>query len=172
MVSQNVYHMVFSHQITFLERFANRYSIPWNLPTNFHSDVIATIQQRCLLWLCALLFQLILLFLICMVSTCSDSKRSSRALPNSKELSVSTTVSFLSGSKNFCKLLWVSCEDFVLNGYTWIHWVVRSCTTTSYRRLFRDSRLSLKTLWSAVIKSPKFSARRTAPNFVFCTGPF
>ena len=69
---------------------------------------------------------------------------------------------FLSGSKNFCKLRWVSCEVLFLHGYAWIHWVARSCTTTAYRWLFRDSQLSLRTLWSAVIKSPKLSARSTA----------
>ena len=73
------------------------------------------------------------------------------------------TLSFLPGSKNFCQLLWVSCEVFVLHGYAWNHWVAKSCTTTAYRWLFRDSQLSLRTLWSAVIKSPKFSARGTAP---------
>ena len=71
------------------------------------------------------------------------------------------TLGFLSGSRNFCKLLWVSCEVLVLHGYAWIHWVAKSCTTTAYRWLFRDSQLSLRTLWSAVIKSPKFSARGT-----------
>ena len=55
-----------------------------------------------------------------------------------------------------------SCEVLFLHGYAWIHWVARSCTTTAYRWLFRDSQLSLRTLWSAVIKSPKFSARGTA----------
>ena len=49
-----------------------------------------------------------------------------------------------------------------LHGYAWIHWVARSCTTTAYRWLFRDSQLSLRTLWSAAIKSPKFAARGTA----------
>ena len=73
------------------------------------------------------------------------------------------TFGFLSGSKNFCKLLWVSCEVFVSHGYAWIHWVAESCTTTAYRWLFRDSQVSLRTLWSAVIKSPKFSARGRAP---------
>ena len=72
------------------------------------------------------------------------------------------TFGFLSGSRNFCKLLWVSCEVLFLHGYAWIHWVARSCTTTAYRWLFRDSQLSLRTLWSAVIKSPKLSARGTA----------
>ena len=73
------------------------------------------------------------------------------------------TLGFLSGSKNFCKLLCVSCEVFVLHGYDWIHWVPKSCTTTAYRWLLRDSQPSLRTLWSAVIKSPKFSAPGTAP---------
>ena len=45
----------------------------------------------------------------------------------------------------------------------WIHWVGKSCTTTAYRWLFRDSQFSLTTLWSAVINSPKISARGTAP---------
>ena len=39
-------------------------------------------------------------------------ERSSQALPNSKELSVYLTFGFLSGSKIFCKLLWVSWENF------------------------------------------------------------
>ena len=30
-------------------------------------------------------------------------------------------IGFLSGSKNFSKLLCVSCEVFVLHGYDWIH---------------------------------------------------
>ena len=72
------------------------------------------------------------------------------------------TFGFLSGSRNFCKLLWVSCEVLFLHGYAWIHMVARSCTTTAYRWLFRDSQLSLRTLWSAVIKSQKFTARGTA----------
>ena len=70
------------------------------------------------------------------------------------------TLGFLSGSKNFCKLL---SEKFCLHGYDWIHWVAKSCTTIAYRWLFRDSQLPRRTLWSAVIKSPKFSARGTAP---------
>ena len=65
-----------------------------------------------------------------------------------------------------------------LHGYAWIHWVAKSCTTTAYRWLFRDSQLSLRTLWSAVINSPKFyssrygfaiaSSARSSCNF----GPF
>ena len=66
------------------------------------------------------------------------------------------TLGFLFGSKNFCKLLCVSSEVSVLHGYDWIHWVAKSCTTIAYRWLCRDSHPSLRTLWSAVIKSPKF----------------
>ena len=73
------------------------------------------------------------------------------------------TFGFLSGSRNFCKFFWVSCEVLFLHGYAWIHRVTRSCTTTANRWLLRDSQLSLRTLWSAVIKSPKFTARGTVP---------
>ena len=42
--------------------------------------------------------------------------------------------------------------------------MARSCTTTAYGWLSLDSPPSLKTLWSAVIKSPNFSARsRVSP---------
>ena len=37
------------------------------------------------------------------------------------------------------------------------------CTTVAYRCLWPDSQPSLRTLWSAVIKSPKFTARGTTP---------
>ena len=55
MVAQNVFHRASSHQIVDLWRFADRYSIPWNPPTNFHSDLIAAIQQTYPLSLCVLL---------------------------------------------------------------------------------------------------------------------
>ena len=55
------------------------------------------------------------------------------------------TLGFLSGSKNFCKLLCLSWEVFVLHRYDCIHWVAKSCTTTTYRWLFRDSQHSLRT---------------------------
>ena len=45
--------------------------------------------------------------------------------------------------------------------FTWV-WLyplgAKSCTTTAYRWLSRDSLSSLSSLWSAVIKSPKVSA--------------
>ena len=70
---------------------------------------------------------------------------------------------FLVGSRNFIGLFWVSWAVFVLHGYDCIYCVAKSCTTTACRWLFRDSHPSLRTLRSAVIKSPKFSARGTAP---------
>ena len=86
---------------------------------------------------------------------------SSQDLPNSKELSVSMTFGFLVDSKNFCKLFSASWEVFVWHGYDYIHCVAKSCTTTAYRWLCRDSHPSLRTLWSAVSKSPKCSALGT-----------
>ena len=65
MVAQNVFPMGSSHQIRDLEYFADGCNIPLNLPTNFHSELIATIRQRCLPLLCPLLFQQSHLFLIC-----------------------------------------------------------------------------------------------------------
>ena len=60
-------------------------------------------------------------------------------------------------SVNFRKFFSVSCKVLVWHG---LHRVARTCTTTAYRWLFRDSRPSLRILCSAVIKSPYFSARR------------
>ena len=99
-------------------------------------------------------------------------ERSSQTLSNSKELSVWMTLGFLFGSTNFCQLFCVSWEVFILHGYDWIHWVTKSCTTTAYRWLFRDSQTSLRTLWSAVIKSQKFSAWGTAPPILLLHGTF
>ena len=48
--------------------------------------------------------------------------------------------------------------------------MARSCTTTAYRWLCRDAHRSLRTLWSAVIKSPKFSARGTTVPVRFLEG--
>ena len=81
------------------------------------------------------------------------------------------TLGFLSGSKIFCKLLCVSWEIVVLHGYDWIHCGAKSCTTTAYRWLFRESRPSVRTLWSAVIKSPNFLHEVRLYQHVFCTEP-
>ena len=48
-----MFRMESPHQTWDLECFADRKNIPWNLPTDFHSDLIATIQKRCLPLLCA-----------------------------------------------------------------------------------------------------------------------
>ena len=47
------------------------------------------------------------------------------------------TLGFLSGSRNFCKLLWVSCEVLVLHGYARIHWVAKSCPRVRRHRTRR-----------------------------------
>ena len=83
------------------------------------------------------------------------------------------TFGFLVGSKNFIKFFWVSWEDFDLHGYDCIHCVAKSCTTTACRWLFRDSLSSLKTLWSAVIKSPKCCALGTTkPARISARSPY
>ena len=87
-------------------------------------------------------------------------ENSSQDLPNSQKKSVWMTFGFCDGSRNFRRLCSVSSEFLFLHGQDCIHWVARSCTTTAYRWLFRDWRPSLRTLCSAVIKSPYFSARR------------
>ena len=55
-------------------------------------------------------------------------------------------------------LLW----SFVLHGYDCTQCVAKSCTTTAYRWLFRDSHPSLRTVWSAVFKSHKISTLGTS----------
>ena len=103
---------------------------------------------------------------------CKNVSRFSMRVPNTccpslrlgiLRVRLSIPPGFWKGGKNAGWLLCVSCEVFDLHGYDWIHWVAKSCTTTAYQWLFRDSQPSLRTLWSAVIKSPKFSARSTAP---------
>ena len=73
------------------------------------------------------------------------------------------TLGFLSSSRNFCKLLWVSCEVLFLHGYALdplsgqiLH---HDCISMIVSRF---AIVALRTLSSAVIKSPKFTARGTA----------
>ena len=80
----------------------------------------------------------------------------SQYLPNSNELHIWITFGFCDGCRNVRKFFSVSCEVLVWHGF---HWVARTCTTTACRWLFRDSRPSLRTLCSAVVKSPYFSVR-------------
>ena len=126
--------------------------------------MIATTQQRCLPLLCALLFQQSHLFwsVWCWRTMIPGKIFTGFAkfqgivsvndfrLPIWLQELLQASLCFL---RSFC----------FLHGYEWIHWVAKSCTTIAYRWLFPDSQLSLNTLWSAVIKSPKFSARGTAP---------
>ena len=82
------------------------------------------------------------------------------------------TFGFLFGSKNFCKLLSVSCEVFVLHGYDWIRWVAKSCTTTAYRWLFRDSQPSHWELCDLLLSShQKFVHEVRLCQYVLCMGP-
>ena len=71
------------------------------------------------------------------------------------------TFGFSDGSRNFRKILFVSWEVLISHGADCIKWLAKSCITTAYRLLYRDSHPSLRTLWSAVVQS-KFSARGTA----------
>ena len=57
------------------------------------------------------------------------------------KLYVRVTFGFCDGFENFRKIFSVSCEVLVLHGF---HWVAKTCTTTAYRWLFRDSRPSLR----------------------------
>ena len=155
MVVRIASHKVSSHQTRDLVCFADSSNMPWNPPTIFHPDPIATVLQTYLLLLCALLTQQSHLFPIGELLTYNDSR-----IDIHKICQIPTTCQYkwllLVGSKNFCKLCSVSWEVLVLHGYDCIHWVVKSCTTTAYRWLCRDSHPSLRTLWSAVIKSPFF----------------
>ena len=135
------------------ECFADSCSIPWNLPTNFHPNLIATVRHRCLLLLCALLFL--------SNTSCFRSVRCRRTMIPWK---------IFTGFAKFQRI--VSVNDFrlpillqellqallcflrsflFLHGYDCIHCVAKSCTTTAYRWLFRDSHPSPRTFWSAVI---------------------
>ena len=80
------------------------------------------------------------------------------------------TLGFLFGSKNFCKLLYVSWEVFCFARIRLDPLSGQVLHTTAYRWLFRDSHSSLRTLWSAVIKSPNCSARGTTVPVSFLQG--
>ena len=88
-------------------------------------------------------------------------ERSSQAFPNSKNCQCKWLLVSSRAPGTFASFSGFLVKFCFLHGYAWIHWVARSRTTTAYRWLFRDSQLSLRTLWSAVIKSPNFSARGT-----------
>ena len=81
------------------------------------------------------------------------------------------TFGFLAGSGNLMRFFWVSWEDFDLHRYDCIHWVAKSCTTSTYRWLFRDSLSSLRTLWSAVSNHQTVSLWHDCTSVCSARGP-
>ena len=151
---------VFSHQTRGRECFADSSNIPWNPPTTFQPDQIAAILQKSLPWFCVLLSQQAHVFPICVMSTYNDSWIGLHKLCQirgnwqSKWLSVSS-----SAPRTFVTSFLFHEKFLFCTGMVESIRVAISCTTTAYQWLFRDSHPSLRTLWSAVIRSPKFSAR-------------
>ena len=87
-----------------------------NLPTMTHPDLIATIQQRYLLSLCALLSQQSHLFLICMVLTYNDSRKDVHRL--SQLQGIVSVIDFEASYRapRTCASILVSWEVLVLLG--------------------------------------------------------
>ena len=79
------------------------------------------------------------------------------------------TLGFLSGSKNFCKLLWVSCEVFVLHGYAWMHWVSPAPLHIGDCFEIRKCHRELCDLLSS--SQQNFLHEAWLHHCVFCTGP-
>ena len=150
MVFRTAFHRVSSHQTRDPEYFTDSSNIPWNPPSIFHPDLIATVPQMSLPSFCALLSQQSHLFLICVVLTYNDSRiilhKMCQILKNYQCNWLLASTSDPGASLRF---FWVSWEVFVLHGYDCNHWVAKSCTTTAYRWLLRDSLPSLRTLWPA-----------------------
>ena len=161
MTAQNVFHRTSSHQIVDLWRFADKCNIPKNLSTNFHSDLNATIQQRCLPSLCALPLSAIPCF---WPVWCRRAMIPGEIFTGFAEFQGISVNDFRIpvGLQELVQTS--SCEVFVLHGHAYIHWVAKFCTTTACRWLFRGSQLSLRASWSPVVKSPKFTARGTASS--------
>ena len=151
--------MVSSHQTRDLEFFADSSNNPQNPPTIRCPDRTATAPQMSLLTLCVLLNRQSHVFLICVVLTYNDSRIILyKICPNQGNCMCKWLLVSLSTPRTSLSSSW---EVFVLHGLGCKHWVAKSCTTTAYRWLFRDSLSSLRILWSAVIKSPKCSALGT-----------
>ena len=162
LVAQNVSHTASSNQRMNPECFADSCNIPSNMPTNFHLDPIATVPQRCLLWPYALQSEQSHLF---RTVWCRRAMIPGKIFKRFAEFQGIVIVNNFGLPIRLQELLEAPLcllSSFCLHGYAWIHWVSNSCTTVAYRWLFRDSQVSLRTLWSAVIKSPNFSARSTA----------
>ena len=121
---------------------ADSNSISKNPITTHHPIQIAIIRLMSLLLLdVQLLLQFRFVFERWSVIVRWFHDNSSQYLPNSSKLYVWVTFGFCDGFENFRKFFSVSCEVLVLHGF---HWVAKTCTTTAYRWLFRDSRPSLR----------------------------
>ena len=172
MVSQNVFHRASSHQTRDLECFADSSNIPWNPLTILCPDLIATILQRCLLPLCALLFLQCHLFLICVALTNNDSR---------KDLHKTCQIP----KKCQCKWLWVSSlaprtslnssgspgKFLFCTGMIEIHWVAKSLPPQHIHDCYAIHFLHWEFLWSAVIKSQNFTLWARLYQHVFCKKP-
>ena len=140
---------VSSHQTKDLECFADRKSIPQNLPTIFHQDLIATVPHP-------------LLFLICVVFTYSDSRKDVHKLcqiPRNcqckwLQASYPAPRTFASSIRFPEKFLF--CTD-TPGSIGWPSLAPR----LHIDDCFEIHILHWELLWSAVIKSPKLSARGT-----------
>ena len=135
MVLRTASHMVSSHQTRDLVCFKNNRNIPWSQPTFFHPSRIAN-STADVPFLnsthCSLSNPI--RFLICVVLTYNDSRIIlPQAFANfSRIVQCKWLLVFLVGSRNFCRLFWVSWEVFcfALVGIV-THWVAKSCTTNS-----------------------------------------
>ena len=160
MILQIFFRTVISHLPGSLGHFADCCSVPKSLTTTFHLILTAAILLKHLLLFVERLFQRCHLSRIDEVLKFDDSMIDLHLL--SQIPSKYTTFGLCDGSKNFNKFFpshvkMLFCTDKIES----IEWP-RSCTTTAYRWLSLDSHPSLGTSWSAVIKSPNFSARSRA----------
>ena len=97
-------------------------------------------------------------------------ERSSEALPNSKDVSV-IDFRFPPGSKNFCKLLSVSWEVFVLHGYDWIHWVASLAPRLHVDDCFEIHNFHWELCDLLLSSHQNFLHEVRLRHCVFCTGP-
>ena len=159
MVFRTAFHMVSSHRTRDLECFADGRNTPWNSPTIFIQTWLQQ-DRRCHFLNSA----------HCSLSNpiSSRSVRCWRTMIQGEfftrfaKFQRIVSLNGLRFPRRLQELLQalfcVSWEVFVLHG----HCVAKSCTTTACRWLFRDSHPSLRrTLWSAVTKTPTFSALGT-----------
>ena len=152
MVHRNASHKVSSHQTRDLVWFADSSNIPWNAPTMFHPDQIATVLQKSIPQSGASLSQQSNLFPIGEVLTYNDSKKG-----------LSRICQILGNWQ--CKWLLSALRTFASSfpfpeKFLFHTGVILSAELPSllpiaaYRWLCRESHPSLRTLWSFVIESP------------------